>query len=84
MTKIRVLVKNSDVIIPREMLRRAGIYSGDIISISTVSAEMPEITSPEKRINDIRDLWGLWTDEDEKRFRDEREAMWQSWRLEEQ
>ena len=85
MNEIRILVKNSDVVIPRETLRRAGIEAGDIIAISTVSeAESATMAREEdrgNRVKKLRALWGLWSEEDEERFPNEREAMWQSWLL---
>jgi len=82
--KIRVNVKDGDVIIPRELLRRAGIRSGDVITISAISKTSPSedsIKDRTKRIAAIRALWGLWTETDEEHFRREREEMWRSWQL---
>jgi hypothetical protein len=75
-TSIRVLFDDEDIVISREELRRAGIRPGAYIEI--VAGETGVI-SKDRGLEMLRELWGLWDEDDEENFLREREAMWRTW-----
>lgn len=75
-TSIRVRFDGEDIVIPREELKRAGIRPGAYIEIVAGEADT---TSKNHDLEMLRELWGLWDEDDERNFRREREEMWSTW-----
>jgi hypothetical protein len=75
-TSIRILFEDKDIVISREKLRRAGVRPGAYIEF--VAGET-DVIPKERDLEALRELWGMWDEDDEKLFRREREAMWRTW-----
>lgn len=88
MDAIELIFEGKDLTITSETLKKLGVKRGDKLQIRTVKRapkkpvlEPANFSEEEKarRLEVVRELWGLWSEEDENAFQKTREEMWNSW-----
>ncbi len=75
-------VDDEDLVISRELLRQLGVKPGDTVEIRRVTETeeaAPEANERARRLEVLRSLRGIWSDEDGEVFERGRKEMWETW-----